>query len=176
MSCRHDLANGTCFRCYPNTGTIEPGPEDEYEDNLEGIGAMVGQPQNPGYHHGGVMVGMGTIVYPQTPKKETVMDNKYKKKGFHHLKCWTKYFDAIIAGIMTCTLRANDREFQVGDQVELEEWNPGGGEGYFRVAEGYTGRSCTLEITHILSGVEVAQHWPGALGKEMVILSFKRLL
>jgi hypothetical protein len=40
MSCRHDLANGTCKRCYPTTGTIEPAPEDEYEDNLEGIGAV----------------------------------------------------------------------------------------------------------------------------------------
>lgn len=40
MSCRHDLACGTCKRCYPKTGTIEPAPEDEYEDNLEGLGAI----------------------------------------------------------------------------------------------------------------------------------------
>jgi hypothetical protein len=40
MSCRHDLANGTCARCYPNTGKIEPGPEEEYEENLEGPGAV----------------------------------------------------------------------------------------------------------------------------------------
>lgn len=40
MSCRHDLANGTCNRCYPNVGTIEPGPEDEYEPNMEGVGAV----------------------------------------------------------------------------------------------------------------------------------------
>jgi hypothetical protein len=40
MSCRHDLATGTCNRCYPNTGTIEPGPEEEYEPNMEGIGAV----------------------------------------------------------------------------------------------------------------------------------------
>jgi len=40
MSCRHDLACGTCKRCYPSTGTIEPAPESEYEDNLEGLGVI----------------------------------------------------------------------------------------------------------------------------------------
>jgi hypothetical protein len=40
MSCRHEFANGTCKRCYPTTGTIEPDPEEEYEDNLEGPGAI----------------------------------------------------------------------------------------------------------------------------------------
>jgi len=40
MSCRHDLANGTCRRCYPTTGTVEPGLEEEYEENLEGPGAV----------------------------------------------------------------------------------------------------------------------------------------
>jgi hypothetical protein len=40
MSCRHDLANTTCRRCWPSTGTVEPGPEEEYEPNMEGLGAV----------------------------------------------------------------------------------------------------------------------------------------
>jgi len=40
MSCRHDLANGTCSRCYPSTGRVDPGPEGDYEDNPEGPGAV----------------------------------------------------------------------------------------------------------------------------------------
>jgi len=40
MNCRHDLALGTCRRCYPSTGTIDPGPEEDYEPNLEGPGAI----------------------------------------------------------------------------------------------------------------------------------------
>lgn len=40
MSCRHDLATGTCSRCYPSTGKVHPGPEEEYEDNMEGVGAV----------------------------------------------------------------------------------------------------------------------------------------
>lgn len=47
MSCRHDLANGTCTRCYPDNpfkraprDRIDPGPEEDYEPNLEGPGAV----------------------------------------------------------------------------------------------------------------------------------------
>jgi len=40
MSCRHNLAGGTCARCYPETGTLDPGPEDTYLLNLEGPGAV----------------------------------------------------------------------------------------------------------------------------------------
>jgi hypothetical protein len=43
MSCRHDLANGTCRRCYPTTGTIDPGPEEDYEPNLDGPGAVTAE-------------------------------------------------------------------------------------------------------------------------------------
>jgi len=40
MSCRHDFSIGTCKRCYPDTGTIDPGSEGDYEPNLEGPGAV----------------------------------------------------------------------------------------------------------------------------------------
>lgn len=47
MSCRHDLANGTCIRCYPSNPSgrlerdrVDPGPEENYEPNLEGPGAV----------------------------------------------------------------------------------------------------------------------------------------
>ena len=43
MSCRHDLALGTCRRCYPETGTIDPGPEESYKPNLEGPGAVMAE-------------------------------------------------------------------------------------------------------------------------------------
>lgn len=40
MSCRHSLANTTCRRCYPTTGTLDPGPEQDHGPNLEGPGAV----------------------------------------------------------------------------------------------------------------------------------------
>jgi hypothetical protein len=43
VSCRHDLALGTCTRCWPSTGTVEPGPEEGYGENLEGPGAVTAE-------------------------------------------------------------------------------------------------------------------------------------
>ena len=47
MSCRHDLANGTCIRCYPSNpfrhadkDRRDPGPEEDYEPNMDGPGAV----------------------------------------------------------------------------------------------------------------------------------------
>ena len=47
VSCRHDFANGTCIRCYPARpehipvkNRRDPGPEEDYEPNLEGPGAV----------------------------------------------------------------------------------------------------------------------------------------
>lgn len=44
MSCRHNLANGTCIRCYPDnpdsrSDRVDPGPEERYFPNLDGPGA-----------------------------------------------------------------------------------------------------------------------------------------
>jgi len=41
MPCRHDFSNGSCKRCYPNSGWLVPGPEDVYAHNkIEGAGAV----------------------------------------------------------------------------------------------------------------------------------------
>ncbi len=49
MSCRHDLANGTCLRCYPDNpygrgamDRVDPGPEENYAPNMDGPGAQQG--------------------------------------------------------------------------------------------------------------------------------------
>lgn len=51
MSCRHDLANGTCIRCYPTNpfgrgdkDRVDPGPEEDHEPNMEGPGAVPASP------------------------------------------------------------------------------------------------------------------------------------
>ena len=47
MSCRHDLANGTCAFCYPDTGTVkEPYA---FGANLEGPGAVPTSPEVAAY-------------------------------------------------------------------------------------------------------------------------------
>lgn len=47
MSCRHNLANGSCKRCWPHNPLkmpqamrVDPGPEEGYSANLDGPGAV----------------------------------------------------------------------------------------------------------------------------------------
>jgi len=48
----------------------------------------------------------------------------------HELKCWPEYFQATWNGKKFFEVRRNDRDFQVGDEIVLREFNPMG-EGFF---------------------------------------------
>ena len=63
-------------------------------------------------------------------------------KKMHILKSWPKQFNAVSSGSKTAELRINDRDYRVGDLMVLKEYIP--------ETAVYTGRSCTVEITHIL--------------------------
>ncbi len=51
------------------------------------------------------------------------MDNTIFRK-VHILKCWTTPFQAMRDGIKTFEFRKNDRDYHVGEILELHEWNP----------------------------------------------------
>lgn len=59
----------------------------------------------------------------------------------HKLKTWPPFFDAIEKGEKNFELRKNDRDFKVGDKLELQEWSEGC----------YSGRVITAWISYILS-------------------------
>ena len=42
----------------------------------------------------------------------------------HSLKCHPGPFDAIVSGVKTFEYRENDRDFMVGDTLELSEFDP----------------------------------------------------
>ena len=44
-------------------------------------------------------------------------------KRVHELKILPQYFVAVAAGRKTFEIRKNDRDFQVGDEVVLKEWD-----------------------------------------------------
>jgi len=67
------------------------------------------------------------------------MDRKMK----HELKTWPKYFHQILIGNKTFEARKNDRDFKVGDELILREWDP---------TSGYTPQMVTRKVTHILYG------------------------
>lgn len=61
----------------------------------------------------------------------------------HDLKCWPKHFAAVRRGDKTFEIRRNDRDFSVGDQILLREFDPEGG--------AYTGQTETRLISYLLS-------------------------
>jgi len=64
---------------------------------------------------------------------------------FHGLKCWPEPFRALCDGSKTHEIRVNDdRDFRVGDRIELREWKPDG--------TGYTGDVLLVEVTYITQG------------------------
>ena len=60
----------------------------------------------------------------------------------HHLKIWPDYYKEVIEGCKKAEVRLNDRNFQVGDILLLQEYNP--------VRDYYTGNIVTVNVTHIL--------------------------
>lgn len=60
------------------------------------------------------------------------------------LKTWPGFFHSIVNGTKTFEVRKNDRDFRVGDEVLLREWNP--------VTQTYTGRTKEIRITYLMQG------------------------
>ena len=62
----------------------------------------------------------------------------------HKLKTWPKEFSAMLFGSKSFEVRVNDRDFMVGDYLQLEEWDP--------ETEQYTGRVLMRHVTYIMKG------------------------
>ena len=45
--------------------------------------------------------------------------------AIHHLKTWPEYYSAVESGVKLFEIRKNDRHYQVGDTLILQEWIPG---------------------------------------------------
>lgn len=72
------------------------------------------------------------------------MPTIYTYGAVHKLKTWPDYFNAVMNGSKNFEVRENDRGFEVGDYLLLEEWNPD--------TQTYTGAVCARQITYILEG------------------------
>src|SRR4030042_2230834 len=65
-------------------------------------------------------------------------------RKIHELKTWPISFDAILCGSKTFDIRRNDRDFRVGDTLELREYYPQLGE--------YSGKVLRCEVGFVLDG------------------------
>lgn len=75
----------------------------------------------------------------------------------HTLKVWPSVFAALLDGSKTFEFRKNDRDFAVGDELALYEWDPtkepsGFTSEYDRKYVPRTGRSMRARVTYIAHG------------------------
>lgn len=62
----------------------------------------------------------------------------------HCIKCLPEYFEDISNGSKNFELRKDDRNYKVGENVLLMEWNP--------IDQAYTGKELRVLITYKLTG------------------------
>lgn len=72
------------------------------------------------------------------------MNFRHLVRMTHHLKTWPEYFTEVICDLKRFEVRRDDRDFQVGDHLVLEEWDP--------ATKQYTGREAEVYVTYILRG------------------------
>jgi hypothetical protein len=62
----------------------------------------------------------------------------------HYLKTWPAYFQRVKSGQKPFEVRKNDRDFQVGDTVVLNEFNP--------ETQEFTGDETSRLVSYVLPG------------------------
>lgn len=66
----------------------------------------------------------------------------------HELKVWKQFYPELQAGTKTFEVRINDRNYQVGDMLILQEYDP--------LHQVYTGQVLYRRVTYILHGGKLA--------------------
>jgi hypothetical protein len=86
----------------------------------------------------------------------------------HHVKSWPQYFKPIEAGLRTHELRRNDRDYNVGDLMVLEEFDP--------AMKKYAGNVLEVEITAMTSMNQPCAVSSEALDPEFCIPSIRPII
>ena len=63
----------------------------------------------------------------------------------HRVKSWPEFFQPVLDGSKPFELRHNDRGYQVGHVLWLQEWEPN--------SQSYTGRETMRKITYVMEGL-----------------------
>ena len=101
-------------------------------------------------------IGQKTINNRHYKRREPARDGPDRKERMthHNLKCWPKYFAEIGWGRKTFEVRFNDRNYRVGDTIELREFDP--------VRQMYSGLWIFVHVSYVMHGgpaFSVNSHW-----------------
>lgn len=99
-----------------------------------------------------------------------------KETKLHAVKCWPKFFQIIAAGHKKYEVRRNDRNYQLGDLLQLNEWHPPSSD---QLAGGYTGASVLSIISSILTAEDLTFNDAGQrslINKDSVVMGIEVLL
>lgn len=69
----------------------------------------------------------------------------------HHLDVWKKFYRELVAGRKTFEVRIDDRDYQTGDIVVLQECD----DNTYTGKSGFTGRTVRFRVGYLL------RDWPG---------------
>jgi len=84
---------------------------------------------------------------------------------FHRVKSWSHFYDAIASGKKTHDLRKDDRNYMVGDTLQLDR--------YDNINGRYTGESLTVQVTYITNNQFPCAFSSSVLPNDYCILSIK---
>ena len=85
----------------------------------------------------------------------------------HRVKSWPTFFEATLAGVKTHDVRRiRDRDYQVGDTLRLQEFDP--------EEQAYTGRELCVRITYITSATSPCALSEACLDFDYCILSITK--
>lgn len=105
------------------------------------------------------------------------MSGPGRHRKTHELKTYPEEFQEVRGGRMKFQFRRKDRDFLVGDELRLKEWEPPeAGETYFDDDFHYTGRSLRVRVDYIMTYKDAAKFDRGFLffeegEEEYVIMS-----
>lgn len=82
-------------------------------------------------------------------------------RSIHRLKTWPRFYLDVVEGRKSFEWRRDDRGFEVGDRLILEEFDP--------AADVYSGQSCAVLVTSILRGPDFC------VPDEFVVMSIRHI-
>lgn len=84
-------------------------------------------------------------------------------KQHHYLKTVNPFFMDVYHGVKTFEVRKNDRNYQVGDVLHLQEFIP---------PETYTGREIDAEVVYLLDNPSYCKEGHVVMGIEVYSINF----